>query len=135
MILVTVDTFEFSNRSESAKASPVRRMATLTPAICATVDTFSLSKVVRELKSVDRYDDGDPDTRDPCDSDTFESPKRSESPKTSTVTRMVAPPTAIPVTVDILEFRTSSESRKTLTITGMATVTPAIPVTVDRLRI
>ena len=43
--------------------------------------------------------------------DTFESPKRCESPKTSTVARMAAVPSAIPVTVDIFEFRTSSESK------------------------
>ena len=67
-ILVTVDAFQLSNRSESPKASTVRRMATLTPAIRVTVDTFSISKVIREFKSVDSCEDGDPDTRDPCDS-------------------------------------------------------------------
>ena len=30
-------------------------------------DTFSTSKLIREFKSVDSYEDGDPDTRDPCD--------------------------------------------------------------------
>ena len=42
-------------------------MATLTPAIRVTVDTFSISKVIREFNSVNSYEDGDPDTQDPCD--------------------------------------------------------------------
>ena len=66
--------------------------------------------------------------------DTFESPRRCESPKTSTVTRLATLPSAIPVSVDIFEFRTSSESRKMSTVTRMATVTPAIPVTCDTFR-
>ena len=69
--------------------------------------------------------------------DTLKSPRRCESPKTSTITRMATLPSTIPATVDIFEFRTSSESRKTSTVTRMATVTrtPAIPVTVDTFRI
>ena len=67
--------------------------------------------------------------------DTFESPRRCESPKTSTVTRMATLPSAIHVTVDIFEFRTSSESRQTSTVTRMATLTPAILVMVYTFRI
>ena len=67
--------------------------------------------------------------------DSFESPRRCESPEMSTITRMATLPSAILVIVDIFEFRTSSESRKTSTVTRMATVTPAIPVTVDTFRI
>ena len=52
--------------------------------------------------------------------DTFESLRRCEGQKTSTVTRMATLPSAIPVTVDIFDFRTSSESRKTPTVTRMA---------------
>ena len=47
----------------------------------------------------------------PVTIDTVESPRRCESPKTSTATRMATLPSAIPVTVDIFESITSSESR------------------------
>ena len=48
----------------------------------------------------------------PVTVDTFECPRKCQSPKTSTVTRMATLPSAILVAVDIFEFRTSSESRK-----------------------
>ena len=98
-----------------------------------TCDTFSTSKLIREFKSVDSYEDGDLTPEIPVTVDTFESPKRCESPKTSTVTRMATLPSAIPDPCNCrhFEFRTSSESRNTSTVTRMATVTPAIPVTID----
>ena len=117
------------NFQEDTRVDP--KALTLTPAILVTVDTFEFSKQIRESKGVARWEDGDPDPRDPCDSDTFSISKVPESSKASTITLMATLTPEIPVTVDTFESPRRCERPKTLTITRMATLPSAIPVTVD----
>ena len=79
----------------------VTGMATPTPTVPVTVDTFHNCNKIRGSKSDDSYKDGDADPHDPCDCSCFSYlQERLEGPKVTTVTGMATPTPTIPVTVD-----------------------------------
>ena len=59
------------------------------------------------------------------------SPKGSEGPKATTLTRIAAQTPTIPVTVNTCHVPKGSEGPKATTVTRIATPIPTIPVTVD----
>ena len=92
--------FQFLSGSESSKASTVMRMATLTPEIPATVDTFEFPSRCESPKTSTVTRMATLFSAIPVVVDIFEFRTSSESRKTSTVTRMATVTPAIPVTVD-----------------------------------
>ena len=59
--------FITATRFKGPEVTTVTGMATPTPTIPVTVDTFHNCKKIRGSKSDDSYRDGDADPHDPCD--------------------------------------------------------------------